>query len=155
MPHVKLIFALILVTGLAGCATAGPMHTAAGPLQTPAFKPIILDTVNDGSENVRFKEWTTLYEGKELERWGVFFITDKGLYMANWDIREYRYNLVYKLAAEDIADISEDLVERSMWVDSNLLVIKDKNGHEVGFALNGRNAVRAIIREIIDASRKS
>lgn len=152
MPNLKLIFALILISGLAGCATSGPMQTMAGPLHTPAFKPIILDTVNDGSQNVRFKEWTTLYENKELERWGVFFITDNGLYMANWDVREYRYNLVYKLAAEDIADISEELVERSMWVDSNLLVIKDKNGHEVGFALNGRNAVRAIIREIITES---
>lgn len=75
---------LILFSSLvASCSSPGPMQTVTGPLHTPAFNPIILNTVNDGSNRVYFKEHTTMYENKEYQRWGVFFITDKGAYMAN------------------------------------------------------------------------
>ncbi len=137
---------------LIGCASPGPMQMGYGPMQTSAFEPIILDTVQDDSDRVRFKEWTTMYENKEFQRWGVFFITDNGVYMANWDLRAYEYDLVYKLPAKDIQIMSEDRVERSMWIDSDLFIIQDINGHEVGFALNGENAARSIIREIKEIS---
>ncbi|CUA83163.1 hypothetical protein [Pseudidiomarina woesei] len=148
MLNKKIFSVIIMMMFLAGCAAPGPMHTIRGPMNTPVFDPVILDTVKDGSKKVRFKEWTTMYENKELQLWGVFFITDNGAYLANWDMNGYEYNLRYKLAASELDSISDDKVVRSMWADSNLLIIKDKNGHEVGFALNGKNAARAILREI-------
>ena len=141
-----LLISTLLITG--GCASPGPMQTMMGPMKTSAFDPVILDTVKDSSEKVHFKEWTTMYENKELQQWGVFFITDNGAYMAEWDVRGYEYNLRYKLPAKELNTVSDDMVVRDMWPDSNLLILKDKSGHEVGFALNGKNAARAILKEI-------
>ena len=148
MNHKKTLMILSVLSILAGCSSVGPMQTAQGPMNTPAFEPIALNTVKDGSEEARFKEWTTMYENKELRLWGVFFITDNGAYMANWNIRGYEYNLRYKLPASELESISEDKVVRDMWPDSNLLILRDKHGHEVGFALNGKNAARSILQEI-------
>lgn len=145
MKFVSIIFFITLLTG---CASAGPMQTMMGPMNTPAFEPIVLDVVQDGSKSIRFKEWTTMYENDSLQLWGVFFITDKGAYMASWDTRGFQYNLRYKLLASELAAIEDRIIQRDMWVDSNLLVLKDKNGHSVGFALNGKNAARSILREI-------
>ncbi|WP_286741683.1 hypothetical protein [Pseudoalteromonas sp. UBA2102] len=141
-----LLISSLLTIG--GCASPGPMQTAMGPMNTSAFEPVILDTVKDGSEKVHFKEWTTMYENKELQQWGVFFITDNGAYMAEWDFRGYEYNIRYKLLAKELDAVSDDKVVRDMWTDSNLLILQDKSGHKVGFALNGKNAARAILKEI-------
>ncbi|UYM16212.1 hypothetical protein [Endozoicomonas euniceicola] len=143
----NLILILIAVV-LTGCASPGPMQLATGPMNTPVFDPVILNTVNDGSETVRFKEWTTMYENKELRLWGVFFITDKGAYLASWDSRGYEYNLRYQMKANDIKSFEDDTVVRDWWADSNLLVITDKNNIKVGFALNGKNAARSILNDI-------
>jgi hypothetical protein len=95
-----------------------------------------------------FKEYTTLYEDKVLKSWGVFFITEHGVYMANWSSLEYKYHLSYKLPIEKLSDISEQTVERDMWIDSDLLILKDVTGKEVGFSLYGKNAARAVLQEI-------
>tara|TARA_R110001583_G_scaffold24157_1_gene88423 strand:- start:233 stop:688 length:456 start_codon:yes stop_codon:yes gene_type:complete len=144
----KSILLITCLFTLGGCASPGPMKTMMGPMNTPAFEPVVLDMVKDGSEKVHFKEWTTMYENKELQQWGVFFITDNGAYMAEWDLKGYEYNLRYKLPAKELKTVSDDMVVRDMWPDSNLLILKDKSGHEVGFALNGKNAARAILKEI-------
>ena len=68
--------------------------------------------------------------------------------MAEWDFRGYEYNLRYKLLAKELDAVSDDKVVRDMWTDSNLLILQDKSGHKVGFALNGKNAARAILKEI-------
>lgn len=144
----KYILLISSILALGGCASPGPMKTMMGPMNTPAFEPVVLDLVKDDSEKVHFKEWTTMYENKELQQWGVFFITDNGAYMAEWDLKGYEYNLRYKLPAKELKTVSDDMVVRDMWPDSNLLILKDKSGHEVGFALNGKNAARAILKEI-------
>lgn len=131
-----------------GCASPGPMQQAWGPVNTPVFSPIVIDTVKDGSVKVHFKEWTTMYENKNLQAWGVFFITDHGAYMVRWDTDSYQYSLIYRIAINQIESLHDDIVVRNIWYDSNLIVIKDISGHEVGFALNGKNAVRSILSEI-------
>ncbi|OOE64665.1 hypothetical protein [Salinivibrio kushneri] len=133
---------------LFGCSSPGPMQKPQGPISTPAFEPIVLDMVKDGSGKILFKEYTTLYEDKDLKSWGVFFITEHGAYMANWHSSEYKYNLSYKLPIEKLSDISEQTVERDMWIDSDLLVLKDVTGKEVGFSLYGKNAARAVLQEL-------
>ena len=142
------LIVLCCVLTLGGCATPGPMQTHQGPINTPVFEPIVLHTVNDGSDEVLFKEYTTLYEGDEIQSWGVFFVTDRGAYMGVWDLLGYRYDLSYKLPIENLANISEQTVERDMWVDSNLLVLSDTTGKKVGFALNKKNAARTILYEL-------
>lgn len=143
------ILALGLVT-LVGCSSSGPMQTRQGPVNTPAFEPIVLDVVQDGSDKVYFKEWATMYEEDEPRLWGTFFITDNGLYMAAWDRSSFEYNLIYRLPFEQLKGLSNETVERDYWVDSNLLMIEDNNGFSVGFALNGKNAASSIISEHLD-----
>jgi hypothetical protein len=148
MKVAKFGFITLVVSTLSACSSPGPMQTMQGPLNTPVFEPVAIHTVKDGSSSVLFKEWTTMYENQELKLWGVFFITQNGAYMANWDSRSYEYNLRYRIDPSDISSISEETVERSMWIDSDLLVITDHNGHEVGFALNGKNAARSFLQNI-------
>lgn len=142
----SLALTAILVTA---CSSPGPMQTMRGPLHTPVFNPIIINNIKDGSNRVYFKEWTTMYENKEYQQWGVFFITNKGAYMADWDTHEYKYNLLYKIDSKNIKSISNSKVVRKMWIDSDLLIIADKKGHEVGFALNGKNAARSFLNKLI------
>lgn len=146
MKLMKVVCAFIAVMALSACSSPGPMQTMPGPLNTPVFDPVALNTVKDGSSSVLFKEWTTMYENEELKLWGVFFITENGVYMANWDTRSYEYNLRYRMDMTDIASISETTVERDMWIDSDLLIITGRNGGEVGFALNGKNAAKSFLQ---------
>lgn len=144
-----LLLAMVLML-MSGCARPGPMQTQNGLLQTKQFEPIFLSTIKDGSEKVLFKEYTTMYENRELKYWGVFTITDKGAYFATWDTISFEYNLLFKLNKNEIATLGEDEIIRSMWIDSELLTIKDKNNHEVGFALNGKRAAYTTLNRLIN-----
>jgi len=144
----KILIISTSAVAVSACSTPGPMQTMYGPMNTPVFEPVALDTVKDGSSKVYFKEWTTMYENKEIKLWGVFFITENGAYMASWDTQSYEYNLKYKINKDDVELVSDDTVARSFWPDSDLLIIKDKLGNEVGFALNGKGAARSFLNEI-------
>lgn len=145
----KLIIPILSIILLSGCAQPGPMQTPNGLLKTKAFEPIFLHTINNGSKSVLFKEYTTFYEHKELKAWGVFTITEQGVYFAVWDTQAFEYNILFKLDKNEIANINEDIIVRSMWVDSELLTIKDKNNKEVGFALNGKRAAYTILDRLL------
>jgi hypothetical protein len=148
MRFLKIFVVFLIFSSLSACSSPGPMQTMQGPLNTPVFEPVAINTVKDGSNSVLFKEWTTMYESQEIKLWGVFFITENGAYMANWDPKSYEYNLRYRIAVSDIAAISEETVVRSMWIDSDLLIIADKTGKKVGFALNGKNAARSFLQNL-------
>jgi len=150
MKNVILLVSVILMFLLTACASPGPMQTSTGLMHTPAFRPIILDTIDDGSEEILFKEYTTMYDNKELRRFGIFFITDKGVYMATWDTHSYVYNIHYRLSVNNIAEILNETVVRDFWRDSNLLVIKDTRGNKIGFALHGKIGARLILQNLID-----
>lgn len=148
---IKFLFVSIVLFTLFACAGPGPMQIMAyGPINTPVFEPIILNTVNDGSKRVLFKERSMMYENKEFVSFlgGVFFITDNGAYMAFWDNRGYEYKLEYRINAIDIASIHFDKINRKMWVDTDLLIITDNDGHEVGFSLIGKNAASSFLKKI-------
>lgn len=149
MIKVRLILAICLFSLLTACTTQGPMQSMYGPLDTPVFDPIVLDKVQDGATKVLFKEWTTMYENNEFQFWGTFVITDSGAYMITWDQHSYQYNLQYRIPVDQIASISTDKISRSMWVDSNILIITDKNGSEIGFALVGKNAAKSILNQLV------
>jgi len=149
--NVKKIFIFITVLILmSGCTQPGPMQTPSGLLKTKQFEPIFIQTIKDGSETVLFKEYTTMYEHGDLQYWGVFTITDQGVYFALWDTIGFEYNVLFKLNKNEIASLSEDLISRSLWVDSELLIIKDKNNNEVGFALNGKRAAYTTLNRLIN-----
>ncbi len=140
---------MIILVSLFGCASPGPMQTTTGVMRTPAFRPLALDTTNDGSKEILFKEYTTMYDDKQLRRWGVFFITDRGAYMASWDTQTYIYNLNYQLKKEEILEILDETVVRKYWHDSNLLVIKDVRGNKIGFALIDKIAARSLLQKFV------
>ena len=126
------------------------MQRASGLLKTKQFELIFLYTVKDGSKKVLFKEYTTMYENEELQTQGTFTITDQGAYFATWNTISFEYNLLFKLNKNEIATIGEDKIHRSIWIDSELLTIKDKNNHEVGFALNGKRAAYITLNRLIN-----
>ncbi|MCC1495886.1 hypothetical protein [Alcanivorax sp. 1008] len=151
--NVIFLMSIFVFFALTACASPGPMQTSTGPMHTAAFRPIILDKVNDGSKEVLFKEYTTMYDDKKLRKWGVFFITDKGVYMAHWVTSGYVYELDYQLKAEEISEILDDTVIRDFWFDSNLLVIKDIRGNKIGFPLRGKIAARALLQGFLDSKK--
>ena len=146
----KLYFSIfVLIVLLSGCSTLGPMQTQQGLLSTKQFQPIFINTVKDGSSKILFKEFTTMYQNNDLEAWGVFTITDQGVYFATWDVRGYEYHVLFQLSKSAISKIGERTVKRDLWVDSKLLSISDKNGIETGFALNGNRAALSILNKLI------
>lgn len=144
----NLVSILLLSSALAGCGSLGPMQRIEGPLYTPAFDVLALDTVKDGSEEVSYKEFTSMYENGEYKTSGVFFITENGAYMAEWDYVTYEYKLVYKVIDKEIVGISNGRIIRDFGFDSDLLEIKDAQGYKVGFTLQGKNAARNILRNL-------
>ncbi|TKF15326.1 hypothetical protein FCV43_18925 [Vibrio genomosp. F6] len=148
MTKIKTLTILFVISALAGCGSLGPMQLMEGPLYTPAFDVLALDTVNDGAEKIKYKEFTSMYENGEYQGNGVFFITDNGAYLAEWDYIGYEYKLVYKVSRQEIVSVSDSRVNRDIGFDSDLLVIKDTQGYRVGFSLQGKNAARSILRNL-------
>ncbi|WP_324170773.1 hypothetical protein [Sulfurimonas sp.] len=140
---------LVLITLLSGCSALGPMQTQQGLLSTKQFKPIFIETVKDGSSEILFKEFTTMYQNDDLKAWGIFTITDQGVYFAQWDVRGFEYNIMFKLSKNEISKIEERIVKRDLWANSKLLTIFDKNGIETGFALNGDRAALSTLNKFI------
>lgn len=148
----KIKFFLLVISILiliSGCAQRGPMQTPNGLLSTKQFKPIFLSTVNDNSSTILFREFTTMYENNDLKSWGIFVITDKGVYFAVWNMYSFEYNILFKLKIKEIDGFGEDKIVRDMWIDSELLTIKDNNKYEVGFALNGKRAAYTTLNRLI------
>ena len=142
---------MIVVFVLSGCGSPGPMETYHGPVNTPVFKPVILDTIKDGSKDVHFKErGSALYLDKERDAWGTFFITDNGVYMTKWSASSFTFSLIYKIKIQDIESVTDDIVIRDFLPDSKLLVIKDKRGDKVGFALNDKVAAKNTILDLME-----
>jgi len=139
---------LILIILLSGC-TQGPMQTPQGLLATKQFKPIFINTVKDGSSKILFKEFTTMYQNDNLKAWGIFTITDQGVYFVQWDMRGFEYNILFELSKNEISKIRESVVKRELWPDSKLLTISDNNRIETGFALNGNRAALSILNKFI------
>lgn len=149
--NLKTILSIITITiFMNGCSNLGPMQTPDGLLSTKQFKPIFLSTIEDGSTKILFKEYTTMYENKDLKSWGTFIITDKGTYFAMWNTMSFEYNVLFKLSIKEINNFGEDTIVRDMWIDSELLTIKDNNNNEVGFALNGKRAAYTTLNRLIN-----
>ncbi len=140
MKNKLLVFLLGVV--LAGCAS-GPMQQKSGPYETPAFSAMAKEIANDGSQDVLYKEWTTMYENGKLLTYGVFFVTEKGVYVVSWDRDNYRYRLIYKIPISYINSISEDALKKGKM--ERMLVITDKFGVDIGFGVEGRRAIRTIL----------
>lgn len=148
---IQLFIIGLIGIGFIGCGP-GPMQIQGiGPLNTPVFKPVILDTVNDGSKEVYFKESVVgLYENKEFKGFGNFVITDNGVYYVRWDATAYIYTTSYQIKINDIKMLTTDKVIRSFLPDSDILVIEDKRGQKVGFSIVKKLAAKNIIYELIE-----
>lgn len=147
------MFSLVGIV-LVGCGAHGPMEVQPGPINTPVFKPVILDTLNDGSKEVHFKETTVgLYENKEFKGFGNFVITDNGAYYVRWNTRTYVYSPTYQIRITDIKSLSDDIVVRSLLPDSDILVIEDKRGQKVGFSITNKLAAKDILYNLIEKKK--
>lgn len=137
----KLLVCILLST-LAGCSSLGPMQQFNGPVNTPSFEPIALATVNDGSTKVLFKEFGCLFNQDSYGDCGVFFITDNGVYLAEWDTMSYEYKLSFHLLRQQVSSVSERRYVRDFGFDSNLLVIKDIRGETISFDIKSTHAAK-------------
>ncbi len=145
MKNKLLLFLLVAV--VAGCSS-GPMRQLYGPYETPVFSAIGRELADDGSQEILYKEWTPMYENGKLLSYGVFFITDKGVYMGLWDKKNYRYSLIYKAPIGYITSLTEDTLKKGEV--EKVLVIKDKFGIETSFGVKGRRAIRAILETLME-----
>ena len=145
----KSILALIFVLSVAyGCATRSPMNEYLGPVSTPAFEPIVLSTVKDGTDRILFVESAVLQEDKKPNVLGLLVITEKGIYLIKWDTHAYKYSVIYKLPIVNIYHIEENVIEVCCLPDIESLVITDKEGRKVSFTLKDPRAARIIIKDI-------
>lgn len=127
------------------------MQSMKGPLETDSFELIALKNINDGSSEIIFKEWTRMYEDKEdgeyglMATFGVFCLTEKGVYFLDWDTNSYEYHVLYKLPREQVEALQDTMAATTIWVDSSILDIINKNGNSTGFDLRGKGTVRSIL----------
>ena len=143
-----LVFVAVVL--LCGCGAA-PMREVQGPYETPIFSAMAKEVANDGSKDVLYKEWAPMYEGGRLLSYGVFFVTDKGVYMGLWDTQNYRYRLIYRSPISYINTLSEGALKKGDV--EKVLIVKDKFGVETGFGIKGRRAVRSILDALIEAQQ--
>jgi len=139
--------AFVSMVLLCGCAGA-PMREVQGPYETPIFSAMAKEVANDGSKEVLYKEWAPMYENGRLLSYGVFFVTDKGVYMGLWDTKNYRYRLIYKAPISYINSLSEDSLKKGDV--EKVLIVKDKFGVKTGFGIKGRRAVRSIVDALME-----
>ncbi|MBO2581979.1 complement C1q domain-containing protein [Shewanella algae] len=143
----------VLLVGLSGCGSLGPMQKMDGPIGTPVFDVIALSTINDGSDEIIFKEKARVYNKQDIKddkyasHFGIFIITQKGVYALKWDVRSYQYNMLYSVSFSDIDTLLEANASIAAWIDSNVFVIKDKYGDEMGFHMQGLSAAKSIINK--------
>jgi hypothetical protein len=151
----KISFVLIVLFTLSACGSLGPMQRFQGPIGTPVFDIIALQKINDGSEEILFKEMARMYdeqdviENKYASNYGSFIITEKGIYVMSWDNKNYQYNKLFSLPINDIDSLLEANASVMVWVDSNILIIKDKYGEKTGFHMQGRIAAKSIINNLL------
>lgn len=138
----KNLLTIFLATLLFGCGSVGPMEQIDGPVNTTSFEPIALATVKDGSKNVKYKEIGCLFKDDSYDGCGVFFITDNGVYLAEWNTYSYEYKLLFQLFRNQIVNVSESKYVREFGFDSNLLKIEDNRGNVVNFDLKGARAAK-------------
>jgi len=140
------------ISSIVGCSSPGPMQSLFGPIDTPVFEAIALDSVGESSSEILFKSTNAiLYRNGELDYFtaSVFFVTEKGAYASSWDLNSYQYNLLAKVPIESIDDVYYKTVERDFAPDVDLLVIRKKSKEEVGFTINGSSAAKTILEELI------
>jgi hypothetical protein len=151
----KVVTALLMSLTLSACGSLGPMQSFEGPIGTPVFDVVALDTINDGTQKILFKEMARMYdeqdviEDKYASNYGSFVITEKGIYVLGWDNRNFRYNKLFSLPIDDIENILEANASVVVWVDSNIFIIEDKYGTKTGFHMNGRVAAKSIINKLL------
>ena len=152
MKIIKLLAVSPIFLLVIACSAPGPMQTQTGPINTPAFEPIVLDLVKDNSKNILFKEqYVTMYENDSRENLlgGTFFITENGAYLAYWNVQTFQYNITYRIKADEITKISDYTVVREYLPDSDLVVITDKDGRDIGFGIVKRNAAKYSLEKIM------
>lgn len=149
MKTIKVVLLLLVAIIFIGCGPKGPMLSYQGPLDTKVFKPIFLNTVDDGSSEILFKEFTTMYNKRDIKGFGVFVITDKSTYFTRWNINSFEYEIIYVVNNSNIKDLKNETIVREYWVDSDLLKIKDSNDLYTGFALDGKQAAYTILSKFI------
>jgi hypothetical protein len=153
MTFVKLSIAALLIAFLTGCATS-PMNKPYGPMDTPAFKPIALDLVNDGSKSILFKApFVSIFVNDELQSifsYKSFMITEHGAYVINWNIGTYQYSLVYSIKAEEIKNIADHTIVKNYLPDRDLILITDMHENTVGIEVERRLAAKKALQQIKD-----
>lgn len=154
----RIVLALLTIFTLTACGSLGPMQRFEGPIGTPVFDVIALQTIDDGSKEILFKELARMYdeqdvaENKYASNYGSFVITDKGVYVLGWDNRNFRYNKLFSVPIADIDSLLEANASVIVWVDSNIFIIKDKYGEKTGFHMQGRTAAKSIINNLLSKS---
>lgn len=147
MPVSRMLSMGCLILFLHGCAASGSMEQVHGPINTPAFTSVALDSAADGSEQVRFQEKAILHDDGWL-KFGVFFITDRGAYFAQWNGRRNTYDIRYGIEGSRIATVDLDSIGRSMLPDDDIMVITDHRGGKANIEIDGRRDARGYLLDI-------
>ena len=148
---------------LAAGRNAGPCRNGVSALWIhQAFDAIALDTVRDKSTKILFKAFAGFAETGVPTAGvnGVFFITDNGIYHAIWNVRIQRYNLLIRIPATEIAEVS--LRETQKWYGAyELLDVKDSKDHMASFVFRStyiygdtRRAAKSYIQDIVSQHKE-
>lgn len=133
---------------ISGCAVGPMQRHSYGPMETPVFDAIAVSKAEKPKQSVLFKEYTLMYEDEWNGTWGIFTITDKSILFLRWSVNLYDYEVLFRLDHCKVAATDLKTIHRQFFPDSQVMTIKDINGHESTFSLNGRTAAQNIIADL-------
>ncbi len=148
----RLLLAAFVVLTLSACSAPGPMQTKIGLLKTPAFDPIFISSLNSAPSGVEYKTYTVMFRDKMPAMAmlkDTLVITNEGVYLSEWDIRNYTFIHKLKLPYADIKTVETTTKERSFLPDSQYLKIITKTDSQYNFAIfdGSVNLASSLIRK--------
>ena len=145
----KGILIILVLLSLGGCAN-NPLANSQMLARTSLYEPLFLASTASIPDKVEFKSLAIMYEQKIP---AVFLpsehlvITEKGVFLSEWQPSSYIFKHKLKIPFSEITSVSNTVVERQFWSNSEHLEIRVKSGDVFKFLLldNGSNFAKSLI----------
>ncbi|NCD11726.1 MAG: hypothetical protein EOL93_04175 [Epsilonproteobacteria bacterium] len=135
---VKLALIAVILLLFSGCAEKGPMQTKYGLMNTNWHDKIFLESIKKLDEKVLYKGKTVMFK-KEKPSMALLqdelVITNKSLYLAEWDTKNLIYNIKLELSLNSIKSTDLIVEERSLFPNSQYLNIVTNENTKYNFTI--------------------
>lgn len=132
-------FLFIFLLSISGCASSiDPMKTKHGLLETESFTPIFISSTGGKIKTIYYKNSTLMYQNKTpliANLTDSLIITDKGIFLVEWDIEKFKYAHKLELPYDKIASVNAVVTERLLLPNSQILEVNTTDNNQYNFVI--------------------